>query len=474
MQTNTHFEYYPASPFQKAEFMKHLYAKQKIQPFNCTISTNLKIVDVNILKKVFDTIIERYKIFRTSLIMKNGEILQQVWPFHSSILDIDFIDISTVNQQVEMLNSIVFQKRYRIFFPDQYPWLDVCIIKKGEKDYILFICIPHMVMDAASIGILKKELNVLYKAYIKDEKIVLPVTFQFCDYIQTVYEELRSNKGVQHRVFLSKLLQDIPKNNLTTKFSITEDNRIYSYKESLLNELKQAYGNISKKAQKRFWGNVSYIYRKPGAPFIFFMDEARFVILKEVSASTNMSMSTILQAIFCLLVFKLTGEEEILLGICTDLRDTDRLNEIIGFMINTVFSRHRIHKEKYISDFFKDVFSTTLQSYRHKICPFDMILYESDISLEYAGSLFLNIMTLNSTISEKKYEQVPEQYEEKKYNTYFNIDCIIHIYNNGIHFNCSYNPELFSRPTIEFFFSQYMLILDNFNNLSEMKVRDIL
>ncbi len=467
------FEYYPASPFQKAEYFKHLYAKNKIKPFNCSINTILKHVEIESLNKVFDSILERYEIFRTTLIMDHGQILQKVWPYKPSLLEIEIIDISTADQKVELLNSIVFQRRYKIFFPDKYPWIDACLIKKDEDEYFLFINIPHMIIDGVSIGILKSEMNLLYHAFVNKNHINLGETYQFGDYLTELYNELNGEKGLKHRIYWSDLLKDPPIHTLTTKLSKNKLETNISYKDFILSELMSVYGNTSIRAQEHFWGNVSYINLKPGVAYEFQLEDEKFQIINNISNNSQVTISAAIQAIFCLTIFKMTGEKDFLIGLCSDLREKKMHKDLIGFMINTVMTRHKLDGDQSFTDFVKIVYSNNLKSFRHKVYPFDMVLYENNISLPRIGTLFLNIINVKSLVYDRKNEYTPEQYNEIVYNTYFDIDCLIYVFSNGIRFCCRYNPDLFSSDNIDDLFSLYKQIIDNLKDSYSVPISSI-
>jgi hypothetical protein len=467
-------EYFEASFFQKSEFLKHSCSSKKIQTLNCSLKINLDKADIKVVERVFNSIIERHKIFRTILVMEKDEILQKVLPYNSKMLKIDLLDISDISQNSEILNNIIFQRRYRIFLPDECPWMDVCLIKISSSENLLFINIPHMIIDGVSINCLERELREFYKAYSKNESISLPEAFQFGEYIQDVYKEINSSKGYEHKMYWSHILQDLPKRNLTTEFSKDKTKRIKSYEESILSELKETFGEISDKTKKSFLGNVSYIQLKQGAAYDFFLNGSRFEILKRLSISANINLPTIIQSVFFLLILKLTGEKDIIMGMSANNRNRKEYSEVIGFLISTILLRHSINKDKKIIDFVKEIYMSTLKSLKHKIYPFDQVLWESDLSLQFIGSLFLNIISNNTPMREKKYDYLPDKCDEIIYYTYFDIDCNINVFTNGIMFYCRYHSESFNRETIEMIFSNYISIIDKLINYSELKVEDIL
>ena len=386
-------KYYAASIFQKGIYLKHLHSTKGVRPCNCHIERNFKHLDSQILQQAIDTIIDRHEVIRTTLVDIDGEIKQKVWPFSPAILKVEIIDLSRVKRQKNKLFDFIQAFLQSEFLPDQYPWLKVAVIKLSRSKYKLIMVMPHMITDNHSMDFLLNELKCLYKSYMLNKQISLSPIIQFGEYINSVESLLKSN-GEKHKQFWLNILKDIPEKNLSSHLSSGGKEKIRPYTPFINQELEEALGSLSAEAKKSFWGVVSCI-TKQGAAINIVLNSRHLRTLTKISKVTKTNLEMVIIATFKLLSIRLSGENETIFGLNTNLRDNEELNGTIGFMINTVLLRYKANPDHSFVDFIEDMKLSFFRTLRHKIYPFDMVLSKSDVSLDYVGNVFLNILNQN-------------------------------------------------------------------------------
>ncbi|NOU17767.1 MAG: hypothetical protein HOO91_09435 [Bacteroidales bacterium] len=472
-ESNENQIYYEASQTQKAAFIGHLYAKTKKQivPFNVSGSIKIKNLNLEALKKAFDILIQRHEIFRTTLLMVNGEVKQKIWDHDSALFNIKITNLNKSKNKEKQLDQLRSDFSQVLFKCNQRPWLRAELVMFDEKISILLMVTPHMISDDSSINFIKKELSLIYEAYLNGESIDIPKTFQYKDYVTEINEILRSDKGEKYRLYWKNVLNELPSNNLTTLFANSKSNKSTSYKETIRKEINECCRTISTKMENDFFGTVSFLKFERGASYHFIIDSQRLTILKGLVKKSNVSMPHIIIATFHLLIYKLTGERDNIIGICSNTRERKELYNIIGCLTNTVLFRYKIEESIDLIGYIKNVYIGFFKALRHQIYPFEKALCDSDVPFHRISNLFLNIIGSEDVINNNYNQEAVHR--ENAGNPYFNIDCGITIYNNIIDISCGYKTSLFSKDTIEFIFNSYLQLIDSFKINTTQKIQDI-
>lgn len=467
------FKYYEATPFQKGIYLKYLVAPNKINPLNITVNKKVKDIDLNIIKETLKSIVHRHEILRTSLIHEGGRLKQKVWTFNESLIDIEIIDLSNEIDGNEKLNEIMKLAKETLFSPIKAPWIKFKIIKQSDFEYNINLIIHHFISDAESMKIILNELLIIYKYLKQSQHVILASPYQFGEYVNECYEIFNSKKGLNHKSFWSSILKDIPTKNLSTMFSYNNICREKSYSKFIRNELLEEFGVLDNEIINRFMGNVSFIRPKKGNSIDLFISRRHVSMLTEFSSEAKVSVQITVIALFQLLIFKLTGEKESIIGINTNLRDKEKHKNTIGFLINTLLLRHQIKSNQNITDFLSDLNISYIKTLRHKNYTFDQALYDSDVSLEQVGSLFFNILKKDESVDEINHlDEIIHKSE--KCNPYFDIDLHVFIYNNTIKINCQYKTEFFHSSSIEFILAEYLKLIDSIYNINGQLLNKLL
>ncbi|NVO12367.1 MAG: hypothetical protein HXX16_20605 [Bacteroidales bacterium] len=464
--------YYDASQSQKSTFLRCLCSKEKSNNFNVSFSISIEAVDYNALRKSFDILIQRHEIFRTTLLMIDGVIKQKIWsPHEYSEFKINIIDLKTSSNKKEALLKLEKDSNQTAFKAEQHPWLDVKLVQLEKNEHKLLISIPHMISDYESLPIIINELQLIYKSLLAGEIIRPSNTFQYKDYIAEINNILESKVGEKHYMYWQNILKEIPSSNLTSIYSIAKNNKYKSYKATILQEIDEYFGELPPQIVSAFMGTLSYIIPSQGTTYYLSIDSRRLNILKGVAKESNVLLSVLITSTFHLLIYKLTGEKDTIIGINQNLRDRGDLYKIIGFFINTILFRDKKDDSLTLCEYFRNANRNYVEALQHKIYPFEKALYDSDISLNSLGTFFLNIV--NDENVEGNEDGLESNHREEIVFPYFNIDCHIVINSNMVGIRCCYKTEIFAKNTIEHIFSNYFELIDNFEMSTVKKIEDI-
>jgi len=153
------------------------------------LSGTLKI---NILEKCINEILLRHESLRTIFEDNNGIPIQNILPHKPkslSLIDLSKIDEKTKNSESLKLLINHVQKPFNL---EKKPPINILLIRLAEKEHILAFFMHHIITDAWSTNIIKRELSILYKAYIEGRSSPLaPLPIKYTDFASWQRERIK-------------------------------------------------------------------------------------------------------------------------------------------------------------------------------------------------------------------------------------------------------------------------------------------
>ncbi|CAN5762352.1 hypothetical protein BH09VER1_BH09VER1_13410 [soil metagenome] len=155
-----------------------------VAPFNVAVRFRLEgAIDLEILRRSFETVMERHEALRTQFEDDGGELMQIVLP--AVKLPYELIDISELpgEEKAAELERLGLAEAQMPFDLHKAPLIRVLIVRLATHDHMMHISIHHAVSDGWSIGVLNDELSAIYNALARNEAIPLaPLEIQYADY----------------------------------------------------------------------------------------------------------------------------------------------------------------------------------------------------------------------------------------------------------------------------------------------------
>ncbi len=323
-------EYYKLSAAQK-----RMYFQQQIEKNNTSYNNSLKYLvkgDLDILKleQCINKIIQRHEILRTSFLVIQDQVIQYI----SSEVK---IKIAYVEYSKEDWNNL-FYKFIQPFDLSECPLFRVMVIKKGEKEYVLCCDFHHIISDYVSIRIFFNELSALY-----NNKALQEVKFQYRDFSEWQNKIFSLGKySEQETYWLNKFKASIPELKLPFDFN---NDKYYSQNTS---ELITFFIEGKEKIQKTAYLNHT-------SPFIYLL------------------------AVFNVLMFHYTGQNDIIIGTAINGRNYIDTQNIMGMFINMLAIRNFIDANQSFVDFLKSVSNNCLEAYSNQDYPIDELIRKINI-----------------------------------------------------------------------------------------------
>ena len=379
-------------------------------------------VDLNvfILEKTLQGIIDRHEAFRTSFVAsEDGEPMQIIRKNVKANLKI--IDLTAVDKDMSAtLKKEVIERNINAKFDlSRDELLRTILIKIREGKWLFVAVIHHIICDLSSLQTFYKELNVAYNFNLRGQSALLPpLSIQYKDYAE--YEQTLEYKiklKPQEKYWIKKLSGELPILDLPT--------------------------DKPRLAVQRYDSRVETM--KMGAELTRG--------LNRVANDLGVTTFVLLLSIFKIFLARITGQTDIIVGTFVTGRDRLETENIFGILINTIALRSDLGGEPSFSRLLMAVRKTVLEAMTNKDYPFEYILEKINPVRDLSRApVFTAVFQLLR--KEKKQENYPDTILEIFDNTGGQYDINLRISENDENDNLmvlTYNTSLFNAETAKKF-----------------------
>ncbi|HEY0169964.1 MAG TPA: condensation domain-containing protein, partial [Pyrinomonadaceae bacterium] len=230
----------------------------------------------------------------------------------------------------------------RPFDLERGPLLRARLLRLGAEEHVLLFTMHHIVSDGWSMGVLVKEVAQLYAAFAEGRESPLPpLAVQYADFAEWQREWLRG--GVlegQLAYWKAKLGGELPVMELPTDRPRPPVPSFRGGFESF---------KLSKEVTEG---------------------------LKGLSHRAGGTLFMTLLAAYKLLLYRHTGQEDILIGSPVANRNRVETEDLIGFFVNTLMLRTSLAGDPTFTGLLGRVRKTAVEAYAHQDLPFEKIVEE--------------------------------------------------------------------------------------------------
>ncbi|MFM5992907.1 MAG: amino acid adenylation domain-containing protein, partial [Sphaerospermopsis kisseleviana] len=297
------------------------------------------------LEQSLQTIIHRHEALRTNFTTIDGQPIQVIREQKAgnkeqgivSIVDLQHLGKTEQEIAVEQLTQ---QQMMTGFELETEALIRVQLILVNETEQILLVCMHHIVADGWSMGVFFQELTQLYNAYCQNQPSPLStLPIQYSDFAIWQREWLQGDVLQNQITYWEKQLKDAP-----TLLSLPTDR--------------------PRPAVQTFVGDH---YKFALAPELSQK-------LTELSRQEGCTLFMTLLAAYDTLLYRYTGQSDILVGSPIANRDRAEIEGLIGFFVNTLVMRTNLEGNPSFSELLTRVREMSLGAYAHQHLPFEMLV----------------------------------------------------------------------------------------------------
>ena len=457
-------EYYDVSTAQAGHNIHYRFEKKQ-GPFNYVSSLEMDDLDRDALERAFETLVKRHESLRTTFLWVGDEVKQKVHPYNALGFEVKYIDLRRLRREKAIRDrvNLYLREAHNILFDFiNGPLLDVKLLHLTDSKYFLVFSMHHVMSDGWSAGVMVEELRAIYGAYVQGQENPLPaMRIQFKDYVAWNRRMLNPDNRSRLRDFWHRRLSPpLPEVTLATRFAdkATVSGRSNSYRVQMRREIQDFYKGLTQQEQELFFGVIARVKSERGSSYVFTVNGETLGALKQLAAGIDTGLFAVLAAGFNILFQRLTGENDIIIGFNSITRDHDDLENLIGFLLNTLLLRNNVDNRLPVEEFLMQTAQSVTAANDHRAYPFEQLLYDLDIPFHAVGTVFLNMLNFQQNPTAAIDDFTPRYYK-KGGSPYFDIDYHINEYSNGISIACDFKRDLFKRDTIEFINREYVRVL---------------
>ena len=422
----------PLTPLSEGQ--KGLWVLQKLSPemsaYNVPIALRFRqALSVDNLKQACEFLLNQYPILKTLIEEQDGIPFQRINDhqplyFEQQTLDAALSDEAIIAHLSELVNSP--------FNLQTGPLLRVHLLSLGDQQQILLITIHHIICDGSSILPLITTLLDTYQDLIQN-KIPNPIAYptDYADFVHWEQNFLKSEEGEIHRAYWKNQFSgELPVLALPTDRPRPSTQRFQGKTHSI-----QIDTNLSRQ-------------------------------LKTLAQIQQLSPAVVFLGIFKALLYRYTGQKDLLIGVPTAGRPERRFENVIGYFVNMVVIRSQPMGDKKLANYLKELQTIMVQALDYAAYPFPRLVTDLNIQRDPALSplfqvtfAFQNFIQANAlTELNARYQQTLAVEVLEGLHQEGEFDLGLEVFQQEDHFllNLKYNPELFEESTIERLLGHYI------------------
>src|SRR5713226_5765065 len=138
-------------------------------------------LSVEALERSLAEVVRRHEVLRTRFETRDGSPVQVIEP--DIRFRIDRVDLRGQPDNEPLARAMAVEEAARPFDLTRAPLLRCSLLQLDDQDYVLLLTMHHSISDGWSMSVLVREMNTLYRAFLRGEPSPLPeLPIQYADY----------------------------------------------------------------------------------------------------------------------------------------------------------------------------------------------------------------------------------------------------------------------------------------------------
>ncbi|MBC1236345.1 MULTISPECIES: non-ribosomal peptide synthetase [Nostoc] len=369
------------------------------------------------LQQSFDEILRRHEALRTNFQTVEGQAIAVIKETKSLVLPL--LDLSELTS-----DRLEFAVKQQAVQEAQTPFdltsdllLRVKLLRLDAQEHIVLVTMHHIVSDAWSIGVLVQELAKLYPVFCNQQPTPLTeLPIQYVDFAAWQRQWLQAEVLQSQLSYWRKQLENTPK----------------------VLELPADYPRPA-------------IQTFRGATYSFELSDELSVALNKFSHQQGSTLFMTLLAAFQTLLWRYTGQEDIVVGSPIANRNRAEIEGLIGFFVNTLVLRTNLAGNPSFEELLKRVREVALGAYTHQDLPFELLVEQLQPQRDLSHTPLFQVMFVlqNAPISTLELPDLTLTYlHSNSDSAKFDLTLNMIETESGLVGSLEYNTDLFEQSTI--------------------------
>ncbi|MFZ6028535.1 MAG: amino acid adenylation domain-containing protein [Chloroflexota bacterium] len=400
------------------------------------------------LEASLNEIVRRHEILRTCYISSADGYAQDIQPFQPVSFKVQDLSGLPTREREERAHFWIEQEASREIDLAAGPILWACLLRLAPEEHILAIFILHLAYDGWSMRPLFKELAVLYDTFQEGKGSPLTdLPIQYADYASWQRQWLQSEAHNEQLDYWRKELEGFSMLELPIDYPRP---RLRNYRGTI--QRWSLSGDLSE-------------------------------ALRLLSRQAGVTLYMTLLAAFSALLYRYTGQNDILIGTPSSSRSNPELEDLIGYFVNMLVLRTQPDGDQSFLAYLQHIRHTVLDAFMHQDLPYDILVAklqpERDLSrnpfyqvvFNFVEDLKKPLVFKELSASIVDFEKEAEAGPRTETGTAF-MDLTLQIFDNesGIEAILTGDAELFAPATIARIAEHFQILLTSIAATPELRI----
>ncbi len=397
--------------------------------YNIPVSLELNgELNIAALEQSIAEIVRRHEILRTSFQLADDTPVQVIVAPPESIVSVVDLRSIPVTAQAAKVQQLAETEAQQPFDLSDRSLLRVTLIQLSDRSYVLLVTMHHTISDGWSMGVFIQELSVLYAAYCAQQPSPLPaLAIQYADFAYWQRQWLTGDVLQTQLNYWQQLLTGAP-------------------------PLLELPTDRPRPSIQTFRGKTQDLQ----------VDRDLTDKIKALSQQSGATLFMTLMAAFATLLYRYSGQSDIVIGSPIANRNREELEPLIGFFVNTLVLRTQVQGNLSFLELQARIKDMTLDAQDHQDLPFEKLVEElqPQRSLSYTPLFQVMFVLENMPMQELSLPGLTlKPLELENVNAKFDLTLSIAETEVGLEGAWEYNTDLFDPTTIERMSGQFNTLL---------------
>jgi hypothetical protein len=353
----------PASSAPLSFAQQRIWFLNQLEPASpaYNLRTAVRLVgrlDVALLERSLNAIVQRHEALRTTFLSVNGQPQQVIAPTLSISLPVVTLDHLPLAERDAQLLERQLQDTEQPFDLEHGPLLRTSLLRLGAEEHVLLLTMHHIISDGWSQGVQLHELAALYAAFAHGKPSPLPeLPIQYADYVLWQRDWLQGSILDEQLVYWKTQLEPLP------------------HVLDLSTDRPRPVVATSHGAWAYFTVSASLLDQ-----------------LKNMSRREGVTLFMTLLATFDLLLYRYTGQCDLVVGSPVAGRTRSELEGLIGCFVNMLALRTQLDEDPPVRELLQRVRTVTLGAYGHQDLPFEKLVEELQVARDLSRNPIFQVM----------------------------------------------------------------------------------
>lgn len=378
------------------------------------------------LESAFNSVIARHDALRTRFASREDGPVQIVQDAGIGILN--FADLRQMEDTDRLMaeRRLLREEALHPFDLAEGPLIRASLIQVAQEEWLFVVTAHHIVSDEWSVRVFFRELGIMYGAACQGLCPALPeLPIQYPDFAVWQRSWLRGEVLEAQLKFWMAQLQDCP---FATEWP----------------------GDKTPPATPTFHGAVEETC----------LPNSLAVELTALATRERSTLFTVLLAAFKALLFRYTGQTDVVVGAPISGRTRAETEPLIGFFVNILPLRTRFTGQSSFCELLAAVRQTTLSAFAHQEVPFEKIVEALHPDRSWSQIPFTRLMFVLQSPSTPSLHGLRVQVEEVESEwSKFDVTLAVQESPDGLKLRCEYSTDLYEGATIRRMLGHYAQLL---------------